>query len=151
MRLIVALPFLILTLVGCSTVSLPELDDSGMELAPTEQRGLNYVDIDEDWRLSSEALTVTRDESQYQVLRASAQAGAVLSSLRLPHHSQVSTTASAEAIYYDAFQDRFEFVGDPIIKQGAKVTQGFGPEARLVMYSDGTIKVEKISSLVPAT
>lgn len=138
-----------LAFTSCETSSiLPELDDTGMNRAPTEQRGLGYVDIDEDWRLESEALTVTRDQSRHQVLRAAAQSGARLTSLRLPHHSQVPTNAMAEAIYYDAFQDRFELVGEPIIEQGSRVTRKYGPDARLVMYSDGTVLQETDESLV---
>jgi hypothetical protein len=85
------------------------------------------------------------------VLRVGAQAGATLTSLRAPRHSQVATTAQAEAIYYDAFQKRFELVGDPVIEQGAKVTRRFGRDAKLVMFMDGNILVEGKSSLVEPT
>ncbi len=148
MRLIATLPLLALALVSCETPSALKLDESGLELAPTEQRGLGYVDIAEDWRMESEALTVTRDRSGHRVLRAGAQGGARLTSLRLPQHTQVPTSGSAEAIYYDAFQNRFELVGDPVLEQGSKVTQKFGPEASIVMYSDGTLLVKKRFSLI---
>lgn len=142
---------LTLAFVGCQTRAFSLGDDAGTPGIPSERRGLDYVDIDNDWRLESAALTVTRDQSQHQVLRAAAQMGAKLTSLRLPHHTHVPTTATADAIYYDAFQDRFEFVGDPVIAQGAKVTQRSGPNERLMMYSDGTLRFEEVPSLVPTS
>ena len=91
---------------------------------------------------------MTRDRSQKRVLRAGGQAQARLTSLRLPQHTQVPTTGTAEAIYYDAFHNRFELVGDPTIEQGSKITQRFGPDATLMMYGDGTLLIRETSSLV---
>jgi hypothetical protein len=148
MRSFLFLSLAALAITGCSTITTPDAEPYQEEVFSSERRNVGYVDIGDEWRLESEALTVTRDESQKQVLRAGAQLGARLTSLRLPHHTQVPTSVTAEAIYYDAFQDRFECVGFPVIRQGAKLTERAGADARLVMHSDGTIKKEIISSLV---
>ena len=149
---------LLVLLLGLSLVSCRhylddyEIDRGGTKLGwtPPEERG-NHVDIAEDWRIESEALNVTRDQTREKVLRVGAQAGATLTSLRPPRHTQVPTTGRAEAIYFDAFQNRFELIGDPVIEQGAKVTRRFGHDAKLVMFIDGNILVQEISSLVEPT
>ncbi len=141
------------SVVGCESLRENYSLDTGDGLTgaptPPEERGLNYTEIDGDWRLQSDALNVTRDVSKKQVLRASAQMGATLTSLRAPRHTQVPTTARADAIYYDGFHNRFQLVGNPVIEQGTKVTSRVGADAKLTMYSDGNIHVRKIESLVP--
>ncbi len=150
MHHLLALSLLAFIAIGCTAVRHhPDTDPMDLETRSPERRDVGYVDIDKDWRLESEALTVTRDQSQNQVLRAGAQLGARLTSIRLPHHTQVPTTVTADAIYYDAFQDRFECVGHPVVRQGASVIERPGSDGRVVMYSDGTIKRETVSSLVP--
>ena len=142
-----------LTLVSCKHyLNDYEIDRGRSRLgwSPPEENG-NHVDIAGGWRLTSEALNVTRDASREKVLRVGAQAGATLTSLQAPRHTQVATTARAEAIYYDAFHNRFELVGDPVIEQGAKVTRRFGHDAKLVMFVDGNILVRDTSSLVEPT
>ena len=151
MRHTILLSLLGLGLLGCQSIWQDyEIDTDGMRMlgGPPEERGLNYVDIGSDWRLESETLNVTRDLSKRRVLRAGAQGGAKLISLDTPRYSQVFTTAEAEAIYYDAFQDRFELVGNPVIRQGSKVTERPGDDGRLVVHRDGSILLEKVSSLV---
>ena len=55
----------------------------------------------------------------------------------------------AQAIYYDAFHDRFELIGDPIVEQGAKVTSKYGPDESILLYVDGRILETKVETLVP--
>ena len=115
---------------------------------PPEEDGANYVDVS-GWHLEGNAINVTRDQTKRQVLRASAQGGATLTSIQVPLHSQVSTVGRAQAIYYDAFHDRFELVGDPIVEQGTKITSKYGSDESILLYVDGKILERKKETLVP--
>ena len=55
----------------------------------------------------------------------------------------------AQAIYYDAFHNRFELVGDPIVEQGTKITSLHGSDESLILYVDGKILERKKETLVP--
>lgn len=152
MRLLTLLSALLtFALVGCDSFNTGfsiEGEDAMRKYSPPEESGATYVDVD-GWRLEGGALNVTRDQSKNQVLRAAVQGGATLTSTKVPLHSQVPTVCRAQSIYYDAFHNRFELVGDPIIEQGVKVTSKYGSDARLLLYTDGKIIIEKIETLVP--
>ncbi|MCH1505544.1 MAG: LptA/OstA family protein [Verrucomicrobiales bacterium] len=124
-----------------------EADDVVLRKTP-EEKGANYVDMS-GWHLEGNAISVTRDQTKRQVLRASAQGGATLTSTQVPLHSRVNTVGRAQAIYYDAFHDRFELIGDPIVEQGAKVTSKYGPDESILLYVDGRILETKVETLVP--
>ncbi len=139
---IICLP--LLGLVSCESVPTDPFEPSQEDAmwVPPEDLGHDYVEINDDWKLESSALHVTRDQSRRQVLTATAQAGAVLTSLRPPRHTHVATTARANEIYYDAYQNRFTLVGNPRVEQGAKVTSKSGATAKMQMYSDGKLVPE---------
>ena len=122
--------------------------DDGIAGRIPEENGANYVDVS-GWRLEGKAINVSRDQTKRQVLRAAAQGGAALTSTKVPLHSQVSTVGRAQAIYYDAFHNRFELVGDPIVEQGTKITSLDGSDKSLIVYVDGKILERKKETLVP--
>ena len=155
MRLLSFLTVLLsMTLVSCE--SFKRSFDGGYSIEadevvvkdPPEERGANYVDVS-GWHLKGNAINVTRDHTKRQVLRAAAQGGATLTSVKVPLHSQVSTVGRAQAIYYDVFHDRFELVGDPIVEQGTKITSKYGPDERILLHVDGKIWETKKETLVP--
>lgn len=151
MRLLTLLSALLsLALVGCDSLNSGFSIEGGdaIKYTPPEEQGATYVDVD-GWRLEGGALNVTRDQSKNQVLRAAVQGGAILTSTDVPLHSQVPTVCRAQSIYYDAFHNRFELVGDPIIEQGVRVTSKYGSDARLLIYTDGKIIKQKVETLVP--
>ena len=133
---------LMLGLVSCETTNFepfPSDQEAGWT-PPEREGGVVHVDINGLWRMESAALDVVRDEaSKRQVLMASAQGGAVLTSLQSPQQTRVATKCTADAIYYDAYQNRFELVGNPVIEQGLAVTSKSGEAAKIVMYGDGGI------------
>ncbi len=122
--------------------------DDVIKKSPPEENGANYVDVS-GWHLEGKVINVGRDQTKRQVLRAAAQGGATLTSIKVPLHSQVSTMGRAQAIYYDAFHNRFELVGDPIVEQGTKITSLHGSDESLILYVDGKILERKKETLVP--
>jgi hypothetical protein len=128
-------------MIGCQTPSLDELHATGEDAyVPPEERGMDHVDINGQWRIESDVLDVVRDEAtKRQVLMASAQNGVVLHSLLPPKQTRVDTRCTADAIYFDAYQNRFELIGNPVIEQGIEVTSKTGSDAKIVMYGDGGI------------
>ena len=129
-------------LVGCETTNFEPFPSDQEEgwTPPEQQAGVKHVDINGQWRLESSALDVVRDEaSKRQVVMASAQGNVMLTSLRAPQQTRVATKCTADAIYYDAYQNRFEMVGNPVVEQGLAVTSKSGSSAKIVMYGDGSI------------
>ncbi len=99
----------------------------------------NRARIADTWMLTGGVLDAELDRSRSRVIRAAAQEGATLASIRPPQHTRVMTTATAKAIYYNAYMRRFELEGPIELYQG-RVFNRYPEGQKVFILEDGYVR-----------
>ncbi|HUF60841.1 MAG TPA: hypothetical protein VMN36_02095 [Verrucomicrobiales bacterium] len=118
----------------------PDYYSSDTADSETEARyWANRARIADTWMLTGGVLDAEMDRSRRRVIRAAAQEGATLASIRPPQHTRVMTTATAKAIYYNAYLKRFELEGPIELYQG-RVFNRYPEGQKVYILEDGYVR-----------